>query len=130
MHFGRKCRKVNVTPVSSVYITRYNFYVTFIYEVVGQYWKTIRDLLRVSTIFYTIRMSHWHQQMVNGAKFWISCKWLKAQRKGSQWQLIKCSAPSTICWRQWEITDFTFKVQLFWKSQKNMCDRRHGFDIY
>ena len=41
MHFGRKCRKVNVTPVSSVYITRYNFYVTFITEIVGQYCKTI-----------------------------------------------------------------------------------------
>ena len=54
MHFGRKCRKVNVTPVSSVYITRYNFYVTFINEVVGQYCKSIKDLLRVSTIFVTM----------------------------------------------------------------------------
>ena len=54
MHFGRKCRKVNVTPVSSVYITRYNFYVTFITEIVGQYCKTIIDLLRVLIIFVAI----------------------------------------------------------------------------
>ena len=48
-------------------------------------------------------MSHWHQQMVDGAEFWISCKWLQALRKASQWQLIKCSAPSTICWRLCDI---------------------------
>ena len=47
-----------------------------------------------------IQLSHWHQ---HGAKSWISCKWLKALRKASQWQLIKCSAPSTICWRQCDI---------------------------
>ena len=29
----------------------------------------------------SIRMSHWHQQMVNDAGFWISCKWLKTLRK-------------------------------------------------
>ena len=45
-----------------------------------------------------IRMSDWHQQMVDGAEFWISCKWLKALRKASQWHPIKCSGPSTICW--------------------------------
>ena len=53
--------------------------------------------------FTTIRMSHWHQQMVDGAEFWISCKWLKPLRKASQWQLIQCSAPSTICWCQCDI---------------------------
>ena len=47
-----------------------------------------------------IQLSHWHQ---HGAKSWISCKWLKALRKASQWQLIKCSAPSTICWHQCDI---------------------------
>ena len=41
--------------------------------------------------------------MVDGAEFWIGCKWLKALRKASQSQLIKCSAPSTICWRQCDI---------------------------
>ena len=50
--------------------------------------------------FRCIWMSHWHQQMVDGAEFWIDCKWLKALRKASQSQLIKCSAPSTICWCQ------------------------------
>ena len=35
-------------------------------------------------------MSHWHQQMVDGAEFWINCKWLKALREAGQWQLIKC----------------------------------------
>ena len=57
----------------------------------------------VRYILHIIRMSHWHQQMVDGAEFWISCKWLKALRKASQSQLIKCSAPSTICWRQCDI---------------------------
>ena len=48
-------------------------------------------------------MSYWHQQMVEGDEFWISCKWLTALRKASQSQVIKCSAPSTICWRQCDI---------------------------
>ena len=41
--------------------------------------------------------------MVDGAEFWISCKRLKALRKASQSQLIKCLAPSTICWPQCDI---------------------------
>ena len=48
-------------------------------------------------------MSHLHQKMVDGAEFWISCEWLKALRKASQWQLIKCSPPSTVCWCQCDI---------------------------
>ena len=44
-----------------------------------------------------------HLQMLDDAEFWISCKRLKALRKASQWQLIKCSAPSTICWCQCDI---------------------------
>ena len=59
-----------------------------------------------------IRMSDWHQQMVDGAEFWISCKWLKALRKASQWKLIKFSAPSTISWRQCDIRIFTGWVEL------------------
>ena len=53
----------------------------------------------------SIWMSHWHQKIVDGDKFWISfCfKWLKALSKASQTQLIKCSAPFTICWCQCDI---------------------------
>jgi hypothetical protein len=47
--------------------------------------------------------------MVDGAKFWISCKRLKALRKASQWQMIKCSAPSIICWRQCDISEYWFE---------------------
>ena len=50
---------------------------------------------------WVIRMSHWHQQMVDGTGFWISCTWLKALRKASQSQLSysdferkRCSARS------------------------------------
>ena len=57
----------------------------------------------ISIFPFSIWMSHWHQQMVDSAEFWISCKWLKALRKTSQSQLIKCSAPSTICWCQCDI---------------------------
>ena len=51
----------------------------------------------------SIRMSHWLQQMVDGDIFWISFKRLKVLSEASQTQLIKCSAPSTICWRQCDI---------------------------
>ena len=49
---------------------------------------------------YHIKTNRWY---VDVTKFWISCKWLKALRKASQWQLIKCSAPSPICWHQCDI---------------------------
>ena len=59
--------------------------------------------LKLDFRVFVIRMWHRHQQMVDGAEFWINFKWLKALRKASQWQLIKCSAPSTISWRQCDI---------------------------
>ena len=34
-------------------------------------------------------MSHWRQQMVDGADFWISCHWLAFLSSLSQWQLIQ-----------------------------------------
>ena len=73
-------------------------------------------LKRLTTIISPLWMSHWHQQMVDGADFWISCKWLKALKKASQWQLIKCSAPSTICWRQCDI-----RISMWQKKMNTHC---------
>ena len=39
-------------------------------------------------------MSHWRHTMVDGAKFWIICNWLKLLRKAGRLQLIQNSAPS------------------------------------
>ena len=60
--------------------------------------------------------------MVDGAEFWISCKWLKALRKASQWQLIKCSAPSTICWCQCDI-----RIGSLWFANDNDRIKRELF---
>ena len=46
----------------------------------------------------SIKMSHWHQQMVDGADHLISCHWLAFLSAFSHLQLIQNSAPSTICW--------------------------------
>ena len=48
-------------------------------------------------------MSHWRQQMVDGADFWISCHWLAFLSSLSQWQLIQKLVPSTICCHQYDI---------------------------
>ena len=51
----------------------------------------------------SIGMSHWLHTMVDGTKFYISCKWLRSLRKGSHWKLIQNSAPFTIVWCQCDI---------------------------
>ena len=48
-------------------------------------------------------MSHWRNTMVDGAKYWIICKWLKLLRKSGRLQLIQNSAPPTIMRRQCDI---------------------------
>ena len=50
-----------------------------------------------------IQMSHWCHTMVDGTKLWITCKWLKLQRKAGHLQLIRNTVPSTIVWRQCDI---------------------------
>ena len=50
-----------------------------------------------------IRMSHWCHTMVDGAKFWITCKWLELLRKAGCLQLIRNTTPSTIVWCQCDI---------------------------
>ena len=47
---------------------------------------------------WSIRMSHWRQQMVDGTEHLISCDWLAFLSVFSHLQLIQNSAPSTICW--------------------------------
>ena len=51
----------------------------------------------------SIQMSHWHQQMVNGAEHLISGHWLAFLSAISHLQLIQNSTPSTICWCQCDI---------------------------
>ena len=41
-------------------------------------------------------MSHWHQKMVDGAAFWISCQHLNFLNSLICWQRIQNSAPFTI----------------------------------
>ena len=43
-----------------------------------------------------IRMSHWCHTMVDGAKFWITCKWLNYWEKlvAYNWFEIQCHLPS------------------------------------
>ena len=41
--------------------------------------------------------------MVDAAKFQITCKQLKLQRKAGRLQIIQNSGPSTILWRQYGI---------------------------
>ena len=47
--------------------------------------------------------SHWHHTMVDGAKFWISCKQPAFLRSFSYLQVIQNLAPSTTVWRQCDI---------------------------
>ena len=56
-----------------------------------------------STLFSTIRMSHWRHTMVDVAKFWINCQRLAILSTLSCWQLIQNLTPSTIVWRQCDI---------------------------
>ena len=51
----------------------------------------------------SIGMSHWRHMMVDGTKFYISCKWLRSLREASRWKLIHNSAPFTIVWCQCDI---------------------------
>ena len=48
-------------------------------------------------------MSHWCQQMVDGAEHLINCDWLAFLSAFSHLQLIQNSAPSNICWCQCDI---------------------------
>ena len=61
--------------------------------------------------FWVIRISHWRHTMVDGAKFWISCKQPAFLSSFSRLQVIQNSAPSTILWRQ---CDIRIEVLLSW----------------
>ena len=64
--------------------------------------------------------------LVDGAEFWIICKWLKLLRKAGPLQLIQNSAPSTIVWCQCDIQIHTWHKMFsylvlaegHWKSLK------------
>ena len=60
-----------------------------------------------------IPMSHWHQQMVDGAEHLISCDWLVFLSAFSHLQLIQNSALSTICWCQCDIQILKGKIEIF-----------------
>ena len=85
-----------------------------------------RKLLYVSKHF---RMSHWCQQMVDGAEHLISCDWLAFLSAFSHLQLIQNSAPSTICWCQCDIRivipwiyQILLKYQFCNKEFQNICN--------
>ena len=50
-----------------------------------------------------IQMAHWPRTMIDGTKFWITCKGLKLLRKAVHLQLIQNLAPSTIVWHHCDI---------------------------
>ena len=56
-------------------------------------------------------MSHWHHTMVDGARFWISCKRPAFFSSFGRLQLVQNSAPSTIVWCQIDIRILLF-IQL------------------
>ena len=62
-------------------------------------------------------------RMVDGAKFWITCKQLKLLRKAGHLQLIQNSAPSTIVWRQCDIqiTDLGMNAQIIFLTVLNQA---------
>ena len=65
-------------------------------------------------------MSHWHQQMADGAEHLISCHWLAFLSDFSHLQLIQNSAPSTICWCQcdiriWDVLESILNYEKMWK---------------
>ena len=66
-----------------------------------------------------MQMSHWRHMMVDGAEFWITCKWLKLLRKAGCLQLIQNSAPSTIGWRQCDI----------WMKRNNLVNKTQAIII-
>ena len=78
-------------------------------------WRLLWRLRQYSTVVVwglfawqlTIRMSHWHKQMVDGAERLISCHWRAFLSAFSHSQLIQKSAPSTICWCQCDIRIIT-----------------------
>ena len=73
---------------------------------------------RIQTItYFPIRMSHWRHTMVDGAKFWITCKWLTLLRKAGCLQLIQNLAPSTIVWCQCDIRIGLSKIDWFSRTQ-------------
>ena len=61
------------------------------------------QLVSMSFLIPFIRMSHWRHTMVDGAEFWISCKWPAFLSSFSCLQVIQNLAPSTIVWCQCDI---------------------------
>ena len=74
-------------------------------------WKQKKIFVFITAMI--IPMSHWHQQMVDGAEHLISCDWLVFLSAFSHLQLIQNSVPFTIFWRQCDIwiTNDEFKCQ-------------------
>ena len=58
-----------------------------------------------------IWMTHWRHTWVDGAKFLISCHWLKLLSKASRWQPIQNLMPSIIVGCQ---CDTWIPVSVFW----------------
>ena len=77
------------------------------YELINQLYllkvQILWEGLKNFTIFLSFLASNWCPTMVDGAKFLISCHWLKLLRKASRWQPIQNLEPSYIMLHQCDI---------------------------
>ena len=62
-----------------------------------KYWKFryYKKVPKVLPIFHSVLASNWYHMMADGAKFLISCHWLKLLSKASCWHRIQNLEPST-----------------------------------
>ena len=68
-------------------------------------------------------MSHWRHTMVDGAKFWISCKRPTFLSNFSHLQLIENSVPSVARWHQCDIwIKAKYDDMIVWSYLKNCSD--------
>ena len=66
--------------------------------------------------YVSIRLSHWHKQMVDSVEHLISCHWLAFLSAFSHLQRIQNSAPSTVCWCQYDIQIGKFLLVKDWRN--------------
>ena len=100
-HFTQQC--------CLYYTTWFEFYYVFKKKIrylkyhLNNFWNKMPLLSLFYFRYVCCWMSHWRQQMVDGAEHLISCHWPAFLSAFSHLQLIQNSAPSTICWCQCDI---------------------------
>ena len=68
-------------------------------------------LERISNLSLGIQMSHWCHTMLDGTKFWISCKQPARRSSSSHLQMIPNLVPSTIVWYQFDMGILRFSIE-------------------